>query len=196
MHGSPTSAIVDLLLEKEPDRRYPSATVLAEDIRRALSGEPLLLRPPGRIELARRFVAGHRIGVALATAAALIDALDLVARSCDSLDDSQGAVVARRAALRLAGEAKPLDDVLIDEAAFYLAATLAESADPGDLVEARTLLERTRARLIESDQGGHLLAELVEGIRANVAEANGDVVKAEQLFRTSLSIKRHLRCRS
>jgi tetratricopeptide (TPR) repeat protein len=63
------AAIVDRLLEKEPERRYPSARVLAEDLRRAACGEPLLLRPPGRVELVRRFVARHRLVVTLASIA-------------------------------------------------------------------------------------------------------------------------------
>ena len=33
------AAIIDRLLEKEPERRYPSAAVLAEDLRRSLAGE-------------------------------------------------------------------------------------------------------------------------------------------------------------
>jgi eukaryotic-like serine/threonine-protein kinase len=64
------ASIIDRLLEKEPERRYPSAALLAEDLRRAMVGEPLRLRPPSRLELLRRFARRHRIGVAIAGAVA------------------------------------------------------------------------------------------------------------------------------
>ncbi|MBL9118280.1 MAG: protein kinase, partial [Phycisphaerae bacterium] len=66
------AAIIDRLLEKEPERRYPSAAVLAEDLRRAIAGEALLLRPPGRLELARRFVQRHTLAVTLSAVAAAV----------------------------------------------------------------------------------------------------------------------------
>ncbi len=64
------ASIIDRLLEKEPERRYPSAALLAEDLRRAMVGEPLRLRPPSRLELLRRFAQRHRVGVAVAGAVA------------------------------------------------------------------------------------------------------------------------------
>jgi eukaryotic-like serine/threonine-protein kinase len=55
-------------LEKEPDRRYPSALALAEDLTRWLQGEPILARPSGAL---RRAMLWCRRNSALAATAAL-----------------------------------------------------------------------------------------------------------------------------
>lgn len=47
-------------LEKEPERRYPSAEALAEDIRRHLGHEPILARPQTTAYQLSRFVRRHR----------------------------------------------------------------------------------------------------------------------------------------
>ena len=61
--------IVGKALEKDPARRYRSASELAHDIRRFLRHEPIGARPPSRWYLARKFVRRHRglvAGAALA----------------------------------------------------------------------------------------------------------------------------------
>ena len=50
-------------LEKEPERRYPSAHEFAADLRRYLDNQPVLARPPSRGYLLRKFVARHRLQV-------------------------------------------------------------------------------------------------------------------------------------
>src|SRR5262249_21652774 len=62
-------------LEKEPHRRYATGLVLAEDLRRFRSGEPIHARPVGRLE---RGVEGARRRAALAGLLALSPALLLV----------------------------------------------------------------------------------------------------------------------
>lgn len=61
-------------LEKEKDRRYPSADALAEDIERALRHEPVSAGPPGVAYRTRTFVRRHRVGVGagVAVVAALV----------------------------------------------------------------------------------------------------------------------------
>ena len=58
--------IVLKALQKEPERRYPSADALANDIRRHLQGLPVSARGDTLAYRARKFVRRHRVGVAVA----------------------------------------------------------------------------------------------------------------------------------
>jgi len=58
-------------LERDPDRRYGSASDLADDITRYLKFEPVVARPPSRSYMIARFVRRHRVGVAASAAIAL-----------------------------------------------------------------------------------------------------------------------------
>ena len=51
-------------LKKRPDERYPTATALAEDIRRHLNKKPILARPDSLWYRANRFIARNRVAVA------------------------------------------------------------------------------------------------------------------------------------
>lgn len=59
--------IVMKCLEKDADRRYPTAAALADDLRRHLQDEPVTARPPSRAYRLRKFARRHR-GVVIASA--------------------------------------------------------------------------------------------------------------------------------
>jgi eukaryotic-like serine/threonine-protein kinase len=61
-------AIVMKAMHKEPDRRYPSAAALREDLDRHLAGRAVVARPDTTGYRMRRFVKRHRAGVAVAGA--------------------------------------------------------------------------------------------------------------------------------
>ena len=63
--------IVMRTLEKERNRRYPSATALAEDLQRHLNSEPVLAGPPSKLYRLRKYVQRHQVGVAASTAVTL-----------------------------------------------------------------------------------------------------------------------------
>jgi len=63
--------IVLRALAKEPERRYPSAAALAEDLRRHLAGRPVTAYPDSLAYRARKFVVRHRLGVAAAAVATI-----------------------------------------------------------------------------------------------------------------------------
>ncbi len=58
-------------LEKDPRRRYSSADVLAEDLKRWLAGEPIAARAAGRAERTRLWIRRHPTAAALAGTAAV-----------------------------------------------------------------------------------------------------------------------------
>ena len=63
--------IVGRALEKERSRRYPTASALAQDLRRYLDGEAVLAGPPSGTYRLRKFVSRHRIEAAAAAAVVL-----------------------------------------------------------------------------------------------------------------------------
>ncbi len=60
-------AIVLQCLNKDPERRYPSAAALADDLERYLDGRSVLARPPGRMEKIVRGVRRHPLIASLIT---------------------------------------------------------------------------------------------------------------------------------
>jgi hypothetical protein len=70
-------AVLLRCLEKDPARRYADAGALADELGRWLRGEPVLARPPGTLELARRYARRHRVGVLSSLAIGLLAALAL-----------------------------------------------------------------------------------------------------------------------
>jgi len=104
--------IVGMALEKEADRRYPSAAALAGDIERYLKSQPILARPPSAMYQLRKFAQRNRalvggiaatfvvllLGVIVSTALALT----AVAKSREATRNSYVAnIVAAESSLRL-----------------------------------------------------------------------------------------------
>jgi hypothetical protein len=79
-------------LEKEPNRRYPSAEALADDLDRWLKGEPIQARPVGRLEKTWLWV---RRNPALATACGLAAAGLVVVAVASSLAAVQARALAK-----------------------------------------------------------------------------------------------------
>ncbi len=71
--------IVMKALDKDPERRYPTPSALADDIRRFLRDEPVTAGPPSALYRARTFVRRHRLAVAAAAVVTLSLALGMAA---------------------------------------------------------------------------------------------------------------------
>jgi Tol biopolymer transport system component len=65
-------AIVLRAMSKDPARRYATVEQLGADVRRHLNGLPVLAQPESRVYEAKKFIARHRVGVAMASAASLV----------------------------------------------------------------------------------------------------------------------------
>jgi non-specific serine/threonine protein kinase/serine/threonine-protein kinase len=148
-------------LEKDPARRYASASEFAADIRRHLANEPVSAGPPSTAYRLRKYAKRHRLGVAAAAAV-------LLAMIVGSVGIGIGLARARRAeqqARREAESATRVADFLVD---------LFETANPdrsqGAAVTVQTVLDLgarriqgqlqqdplVRARLLETLGQAHL----------------------------------------
>ena len=124
--------IVAMALSKEPERRYGSVALLAEDVDRYLTQRPVLARRASPGYRLRKFVRRHRLAVT-AAACVLASIAGYVALAI------QHAAEMRRAAQRAeveAGKSREVADFLVG---------LFEASDPdhaqGDQVTGRELLE-------------------------------------------------------
>jgi len=66
------AVIVQKCLEKEPDRRYASARLLAEDLERFSRGEPILARSPSLFYRAGKAARRHKVATLLLTLTVLV----------------------------------------------------------------------------------------------------------------------------
>ncbi|MCA9306326.1 MAG: protein kinase [Phycisphaerales bacterium] len=73
--------IVMKCLSREPERRYPHAGALADDIRRYLSDRPILSRPPSRRYRASKFIKRNKLLVGGVSATTLALTAGLIASS-------------------------------------------------------------------------------------------------------------------
>jgi serine/threonine protein kinase/formylglycine-generating enzyme required for sulfatase activity len=120
-------------LEKDPARRYASASELADDLRRHLAHEPVLAGRPDALYRARKFVRRHRVGVATG----LIVVAALVTAAAGVISGRIDAAATRDEAARLSDE-KRLQRLLSEEAGLW-------PAHPDRVAGLEAWLERARA---------------------------------------------------
>ena len=168
--------IVQKALQKEPERRYPSAEALATDLRCHLDGLPVSARGDAPAYRARKFLRRHRLA---ATAAALV-LLSLVAGLV-------GTVWEARRAEREARRAEAVKDFLM---------RLFRASDPGEAQgherTARQLLEDGARRIDTELKDQPRVQSEVARLIASVYVGLGEYDKARPLLQADLDRRRRL----
>ncbi|MCU0699300.1 MAG: serine/threonine-protein kinase [Myxococcaceae bacterium] len=156
------SAIVQRCLEAEPNARYPSAGAVAQDLEAFLQGRAVSARSPTRGYLAWKFVARHRLGVAVAAAVVL-------AVGGSAASALWQASLARRAAAEAQAQ--------LDYLGSLLQVLSPSTAEARELDRSRLVTEATRRARAELADRPESLAS-VEFALAKVAQNVGDLPQA------------------
>ena len=186
----PLETIVHRALEKEPERRYPSAALMGEDLRRYLKGAPLLTKPPGLIGQLRRMAVRHK------AAAAFVSALFAVVLGfglwmswlyADAERLRTDAEHERTLAVQAAHKSERINTFFQDMLA---------SADPGKLGREITVLEALNQAALTVGEGLSDEPELEAGLRLAVArtyQSLGQYREAETHARRAVELNERVR---
>ncbi|MBK8165540.1 MAG: serine/threonine protein kinase [bacterium] len=168
-------------LEKDRERRYDSASALAEDVRRHLADEPVNAGPPSRRYRVRKFVRRHRTGV-LAGATALVAILLGIAGTTTGMIR---AVNAERRARLEAETARQVSGFLVG---------LFEVADPdqarGNTITAREILDAGSDRIGRELSGQPQTQARLLGTMGTVYRKLGLYEEAEPKLLRALELRR------
>jgi serine/threonine protein kinase/tetratricopeptide (TPR) repeat protein len=143
--------IVMRCLEKDRSRRYDAASDIAREIKRYLSGEPVLAGPPSVTYRVRKFVMRHRGGVAAASAGVAVLVLGLAGTSYGLVEAQRERERAEAAAASEADQRRVADQRAeeLEQVSAFQAAQLA-AIDPPAMGE--TILSEVLAGLPADDR--------------------------------------------
>lgn len=150
--------IVAKALEKEPDRRYASASELASDIRRYLSNQPIVARPSSAAYQIRKFASRHR-SAAMATMAIV---LTMIAATAFSASRAVQADRARRKAERQAEIADAINQFLNNDLLASVAPSATGTAGRGKDVRMSEVLAEASHRIDAACEPGGSFADKPE----------------------------------
>lgn len=173
--------IVLTALRKEPERRYPSAGALAEDIRRYLDGLPVWAQPDSRRYRTRMFVRRHRWGVG--ASAGFVVLLGAFA-ALMTLQSARVTAERDRAQVALA-RAEEVQEFLVG---------LFQASDPTqeqDRLSAADLLRRGAERADSLADQPEVYAEMLTTIGSAYRNL-GQFPEADSLLRHALDLRREL----
>ncbi|TWT46024.1 Serine/threonine-protein kinase PrkC [Phycisphaerae bacterium RAS1] len=202
----PLDAIIHRAMEKNPAERYPSAALLAEDLRRWLAGEPLLIQPPRRIAQLRRFIARHPatfatlslLFVIISAVAAWMSVLYADAdRMRREAERARAAADSARDSEKAARQSAEIDRNRAEQASRFLREMLAsidpEVAQGRDVSVIRAALDRSAAR-VEAELAGQ--PEIAGDVRMTIGQAYrriGRYSDAEPHLSAALELQRQTR---
>jgi len=167
-------------LEKHRDRRYQSASELAEELERVIAHEPVLAGPPSARYRMAKFVRRHRTGVAAAAAIFIVLLAGVVSSTVGFVRASTARHAAERDAARVLAVNEFLTDMLasaqpdqargreltvrevLDSAAAKLERDSAFAGDPEIEATLRTTIGDTYTALGEYDRGFEFMQRAVD----------------------------------
>lgn len=165
--------IVLKAMHKEPERRYPTAAELSEDVRRYLQGFPIHARPDSFSYTTGKFLRRHRLGAGAAVSFVLL-----------ILGFAWGMWTLARNTRVERDRAEEVSQFLVQ---------LFEVADPskarGETITAREVLDRGAAKLMAQQGQPEMRAKLFATL-GMVYENLGDYDRSRQLLQQSLDLTR------
>lgn len=184
--------VVMTCLEHDPDRRYPSARALADDLGRFLDGRPVAANPAGRIRRLWRRARRHPAVAATltaATAAALasvaILVIGAVKYTLDLERERDLALAAQMEAEAHRRAAAEVSELLVD--VFQVADP---AASRGETITAREILDRGAERLDEQLRDQPLTRARLLTVIGSVYEGLGLRDRAGERFEQALALRR------
>jgi eukaryotic-like serine/threonine-protein kinase len=173
--------IVLKALQKEPVRRYASAQALAEDLRRCLTGRPVLARPDSVRYRTGKFVRRHRAGVAAAAGVALLlvgFAVTMAVQAARLARERNKALAAEQEARQVAGFVTGIFQVPNPSVA------------RGNTVTAREVLDTGAARIRSQLRDQPLVKAALLQTIGNTYRGLGLFREAQPLLDESLALRR------
>lgn len=167
--------IVAKALEKDPERRYGSATALSDDVERYLSSQPIMARPPSAGYRFRKMVRRHR---ALVGGAAVL----LVVLVAASLVSTTMYLRARTEAAKAEQAAAFLGEMLTG-----VGPSVARGRDTTML---REILDRTATRVSTELSGQPEVAAGIHQVLGQTYQQLGELEEAESHVNTALASHR------
>lgn len=141
--------IVTKALEKDKERRYASAAELAADIRRYLTDEPIMARPPSTAYQLRKFARRHKALVAATVSVFLALIVGVVVSTREAVRAHKAELAAedqRKRADKEATAARAVVDFLQNDL-LAQASSSNQSSKPDPELKVRTALDRAAARV-------------------------------------------------
>lgn len=177
-------------LEKDPDRRYPSARELAEDLGRFLAGEPVEARPVSLVQRLARKARKHRVAASLLLASALTVIVLLgvlvsgwVKYTADLRHERNLALEAQRIAEEKESETEEFADFLV---------SVFEVSDPsqarGEEITAREILDQGAERVVDELADKPLIQARLMGVIGFIYTKLGLVDQATPLLQQAVEI--------
>lgn len=176
--------IVGTALEKDPERRYPTAAALSDDVGRFLESQPILARPPSAVYQLRKMVSRHRSVFVASVAMVLVLVVSTVVSTSLFFEAKRESERARVEALKS------------DQVAAFMTGML-EGVAPSvalgrDTTLMREVLDRTADRVDAQLAGEPEVEANVRGVLGTTYRELGELQTAEAHQRAAVEINRRV----